>query len=369
MPEKGQGKEPEKRVDLVFEGGGVKGLALVGALSVLEERGYEPQGIAGTSAGAVLTALLAAGYTAVELREIFLDLDFRSLQDATWEDRIPFLGTPLSFLKDQGIYEGRALLEYLRELLADRSVKTFGDLVDPVYIDQTRHRYRAQVIASDITGRRLLVLPRDASRLGVEDPDSFEVALAVRMSSSIPFYFEPVKFRNRRTGRDHLIVDGGVLSNFPVWLFDTDDVPRWPTFGLKLVEPDPRTPLAGRIGEADYPANRIEATIDYVKSLVLTMMEAHDRLYIEMADFARTICIPTLGVRTIDFDLSRERKLELYEAGRTAAERFLKTWSFEGYKKEFRRKDGYSRREEAVGWMRREDEDAGYNPYSGAHNS
>ncbi len=83
------------------------------------------------------------------------------------------------------------------------------------------------------------------------------------------------------------------------------------------------------------------------------MMEAHDRLYIEMADFARTICIPTLGVRTIDFDLSRERKLELYEAGRTAAERFLETWSFEGYKKEFRRSEGYSRTREAAERMRR----------------
>ena len=107
MPETVQ----EKRVDLVFEGGGAKGIGLVGALLVLEERGYEPQGIAGTSAGAVLTALLAAGYTAGELRELFLELDFDSLRDTAWEDRIPFLGTPLSFLKDQGIYEGKALLE------------------------------------------------------------------------------------------------------------------------------------------------------------------------------------------------------------------------------------------------------------------
>jgi NTE family protein len=351
MPETVQ----EKRVDLVFEGGGAKGIGLVGALSVLEERGYEPQGIAGTSAGAVLTALLAAGYTAGELRELFLELDFESLQDTAWEDRIPFLGTPLSFLKDQGIYEGKALLEYMRELLADRGVRTFGDLVDHGRANEPRHR--AQVIASDITGRRLLVLPRDAARLGVEDPDSFEVALAVRMSAGIPFYFEPVKFRNLRTDRDHLIVDGGVLSNFPVWLFDTDGVPRWPTFGLRLVEPEPRASLGERIGEAEYPASSIEATIDYVKSLVLTMMEAHDRLYIEMADFARTICIPTLGVRTTDFDLPRERKLELYEAGRAAAERFLETWSFEGYKKEFRRRDGYSRTEEAAGRMHRAAED------------
>lgn len=237
-------------------------------------------------------------------------------------------------------------------MLADKGVRTFGDLIDIADAGRGR-RYRAQVIASDITGRRLLVLPRDAARLGVEEPDSFEVALAVRMSAGIPFYFEPVKFRNERTVREHFIVDGGVLSNFPVWLFDVDEEPRWPTFGLRLVEPDPRMSLAGRMEKADYPANRIEATVDYVKSLVFTMMEAHDRLYIEMADFVRTICIPTLGVRTTDFDLSRERKLALYKAGRTAAERFLETWNFEGYKKEFRRRDGYSRRAEAAGRMQR----------------
>ena len=339
----------EKRVDLVFEGGGVKGIGLVGALSVLEERGYEPQGVAGTSGGAVLTALWTAGYTAAELREIFLDLDFTDLQDKAWEDRIPFLGKPLSLLKDQGLYEGKALLEYVRGLLRAKGVSTFKDLMYPADEGVESGRYRAQVIASDITGRQLLVLPRDAVNLGVEDPYSFEVALAVRMSAGIPFYFEPVRFRNQKTGRKHLIVDGGVLSNFPVWLFDVDGVPRWPTFGLRLVEPDPHTSLAGRMEETEPPANGVEATINYLKNLVLTMMEARDRLYIETADFARTIPIPTLGVRTTDFDISKGRKLELYEAGRTAAERFLKTWSFEDYKNEFRRRGDNSRAREISG--------------------
>lgn len=350
--------DEEKRVDLVFEGGGVKGLGLVGALSVLEERGYEPQRIAGSSAGALLAVLLAAGYTAAELCEIFLDFDFTSVQDTSWEDRIPLIGTPLSLLKDQGIYEGRALLEYTRGLLSEKQVSTFGDLVNHDDAEE-RYRHKVQVIASDITGRRLLVLPRDASWLGVEEPDGFEVALAVRMSTSIPFYFEPVEFRNPKTGRRHLIVDGGVLSNFPVWLFDSREAPRWPTFGLRLVDPEPEAPLDQRMEPATYPIGGIGTTIDYVRSLIYTMLEAHDRLYIEMADFARTICIPTLGVRTTDFDLPREKRLELYEAGRSAAERFLETWSFEGYLEEFRRGNSHSRRQEAAGRMRRSTEETG----------
>lgn len=352
-------RDKEKRVDLVFEGGGIKGLGLVGALSVLEERGYEPQSVAGSSAGALLAALLGAGYTAAELREIFLDFDFTSVQDTSWEDRLPLIGTPLSLLKDQGVYEGQALLKYVRGLLAERKVRTFGDLVNHVNAGEERHRYKAQVIASDITGRRLLVLPRDAPWLGVKEPDRFDVALAVRMSTSIPFYFEPVEFRNPTTGRKHLIVDGGVLSNFPVWLFDSREEPRWPTFGLRLVEPEPETPLDRRMEPATYPMGGIGTTIDYVKNLIYTMMEAHDRLYIEMADFARTICIPTLGVRTTDFDLPRERRQALYDAGRNAAERFLKTWSFERYLQEFRHGESYSRNQEVAQRLRRAAEETG----------
>ena len=274
------------------------------------------------------------------MRQIFLDFDFTGVLDTSWEDRIPLIGTPLSLLKDQGIYEGKVLLEYVRRLLADRNVSNFGDLVGEA--EEERHRYKAQVIASDITGHRLLVLPRDARWLGVGEPESFEVALAVRMSTSIPFYFEPVKFRNPVTGREHLVVDGGILSNFPVWLFDSRQEPRWPTFGLKLVEPE--LSPAPRLEPAAYPPGGLGTTIDYVKSLIQTMLEAHDRRHVEAADFARTIPIPTLGVRTTDFDLSRKRRLELYEAGRTAAEQFLETWSFERYIKEFRRGDEHSPR-------------------------
>ena len=58
------------------------------------------------------------------------------------------------------------------------------------------------------------------------------------MSMSIPFFYEPVKLVNRQTKAASYLVDGGLLSNFPVWLFDTEGTqPAWPTFGFKLVEP------------------------------------------------------------------------------------------------------------------------------------
>src|SRR5918997_1197117 len=96
------------------------------------------------------------------------------------------------------------------------------------------------------------------------------------------------------------------LSNFPVWLFDAEE-PLWPTFGLKLVE-KPRAPIGDQLRQ-ETPRSGVLSVIDYLRSLVDTMMAAHDRLYIEESDFDRTIAIETLGVGTTEFDLSEERAM------------------------------------------------------------
>jgi len=192
------------RVDLVLEGGGVKGIGLAGAYSVLRERGYRAENVAGTSAGAIT----AADYSPEELREIVMSLDYRQFQDKGWEDKIPLFPRTLSLLLDLGIYEGGRFQEWMREMLAKKGVYTFRNLVRDEAEEDLRWRYRLQVIASDVTGRRLLVLPRDAHALGIE-PDELEVAYAVRMSMSIPIYFEPVRHKNPLTGEKQTIVDGG----------------------------------------------------------------------------------------------------------------------------------------------------------------
>lgn len=334
----------DKYVDLVFEGGGVKGIGLAGALATLEEQGYEPQNVAGTSAGAITAALLAARYSAADLREIIMELDYRQFQDKGWEDKVPLIERSLSMLLDLGLYEGDRFLEWIRDRLEAKGVRTFADLVHPGFADDPRYRSRLQVIASDVTTHELLVLPRDAGKLGIE-PDELDVALAVRMSMSIPVFFEPVRLENPKTGRTHVIVDGGMLSNFPVWLFDSEDgVPDWPTFGLLLVEPKPSVPIGARLPQSTMTGRGPRAVVDYVKALAQTMMEAHDRLYVEQSSYARTIPIPTLGVGTTEFDLSPERALALFDSGRWAAEKFLATWDFDAYIAEFRTGKSHSRR-------------------------
>jgi NTE family protein len=136
---------------------------------------------------------------------------------------------------------------------------------------------------------------------------------------SIPLLFEPVRFEDPTTGREHLIVDGGMLSNFPVWLFDAEE-PFWPTIGLRFMESDPM-PSLGHLGSK----GGWFSIVGYTRRLIGTMMEAHDRLYLDESDFHRTIAIDPLGVGTPQFDLPRERVVALYASGRTAAEQFLET--------------------------------------------
>ena len=312
------------KADAVFEGGGVKGIGLVGAVAVAEERGYQWQNVAGTSAGAIVAALLAAGYTAAEMKEIMEKLDYNDFKDNGLLDKVPLVGEIASLIFEKGIYEGKWFENWMRGLLKKKDKETFGDLIADEFKDDERYRFKLRVIASDISSGRMLVLPQDIADFGIR-PEDFNIVAAVRMSMSIPFFYEPVRLRNMKTNQVSYIVDGGILSNFPVWLFDTEGaIPEWPTFGFKLVEPE------------EGPPNQVRGPISLLTALFSTMSEAHDARYIKDADFVRTVPIPTLDVKTTEFDLSQEKSEALYQSGRQAAEKFFDTWDFAKYVNKYR---------------------------------
>lgn len=341
--------ESAPQADLVFEGGGVKGIGLAGAYRELSDRGYRPACVAGTSAGAITAALVAVGYSGAELQDIVLhQMHFQDFEDPTFLDHFGTPGELAQFFVSRGIHSGKYFLAWMRERLLAKGITTFGQLRDPAATDPNRV-YRLQVIASDLSARSMLVLPRDAPRLGI-DPDRLEIAEAVRMSMSIPVFFEPVTIRNRSTKTDHMIVDGGLLSNYPVWLFDTaaGTAPRFPTFGMLLVAPNQQAPLLPST-PASETAAAIGSDVDFLKAIAQTMMEAHDRFYVEQENFARTIPIPTLGVGTTEFDIAPARAQALFESGQTAAAHFLDAWDFQAYIDKFRRGTVPSRRETTLG--------------------
>ena len=344
----------EKRVDLVFEGGGVKGIGLAGAYGHLDGQGFQPQRVAGTSAGAITAALVAAGYTGQELRRLVLDeMTYKSFEDGGhWP-----LSQPIEMLRHKGLHPGTYFESWMREHLQTKGITRFGQLRDPIAESGASGapQYRLQVIASDLTRERMLVLPRDArEHLGV-DPDELEIARAVRMSMSIPIFFDPVVHQNPTSPHDErVIVDGGLLSNFPVWLFDcpSEQTPRWPTFGMLLVAPNQRDPLvAGPPAKAS--ARESGSIIGFLMSIGRTMMEAHDRLYVEQANYARTIPIDTLGVRTTQFSIDDDADLKqrLYQSGDDAARAFLSTWDFDAYINAFRSQAPRTRRAQVTDEM------------------
>lgn len=318
-----------KKTDAVFEGGGVKGIGMVGAVAVTEEQGYQFSNVAGTSAGAIVASLVAAGYNAGELKNILNNLDYTRFKDPDLLDRIPVLSKVLSLGIEKGIYLGKYFENWLDDLLAKKNVRTFRDLVMPEYKDDPRYRYKLQVVSSDISRGKLLILPGDIADYGM-NPDELGVARAVRMSMSIPFFFEPVVLTDTG-GNPCYIVDGGVLSNYPLWLFDdgTSD-PPWPTLGYKLVAPQEGRP------------HTILGPLTLFAALFATMMEAHDARYIEDKHFVRSIPIPTLGVQTTDFELPGEKAQALYQSGMDAASKFFATWDFEQYKAKYRRPEAAS---------------------------
>ena len=156
---------------------------------------------------------------------------------------------------------------------------------------------------------------------------------------SIPFFFEPVELRDT-SGRKHFIVDGGLLSNYPIWLLDDGtDNPQWPTFGFKLMEPDKRELKKAK-------KNPINNPISFLKAIVGTMLDAHDSYHISNSkgDYDRTIGIPTVieingvdkEIGTTDFDITQEESQALYENGVEVARDFLETWDFNDWKRRYR---------------------------------
>ena len=316
-------------VDLVLEGGGVKGIALVGAYRSLSEAGFEPHAVAGASAGAIVGALIAAGVSPNDLDKLIRQVDYRAFEDKGFLDHLGLVGQGLSLLLEKGIYEGRYLHQWLDGILTGLGKRTFGDLRldDPDSSLPPERRYRLVVMVSDISCGRLARLPWDYPKYG-KDPDAQLVADAVRASMSIPFFYEPVRWKTHNEKGEPLdawLVDGGMLSNFPVDIFDRTDGKRsrWPTFGVKL-SARPDSALRQRF--------EIHGGLGFAKALAGTMSSFHDQIHIEDPSVtSRTIFVDTTGVKATDFDLDEETQNRLYSNGVVAATDFLKTWSFDPY--------------------------------------
>lgn len=334
--------------DLVLEGGGVKGIGLAGAVITLHKGGYVFPRVAGTSAGAIVAAL-AAGYQSPQaaaagvglgqLETDMRELDYYQFMDSSWAERhLPLIGKAADLAEHQGMYKTEFLAEWLSSKLDAVGIRTFADLKitddeptggQPGTNLLPRQRYRLVTHTSDLTRGALVRLPWDLPYYLLKDPegadqvaqiaaiDAFAVVDAVRASMSIPYFFRP--FVQKSVYGACTWVDGGLLQNFPVTVFDrTDGLPsRWPTFGIKL-SARPRsngtdTAVRGDIREA--------------LSIAHTALGEWNRYPLEDEDVGnRTVYVDTLGVAATDFGLSPQIRDLLFQNGCSAATAFVGKW-------------------------------------------
>ncbi len=316
------------RADLVLEGGGVKGAGLVGAVSALTAvaEQYEFWRIAGTSAGAIVASLLAAGMDAAKVRTVMTDMDFARFEDAPGGPA----GEAAGLLLHEGLFKGQVLHDWIRDNLARQGVHTWADLRLEQPGQPPERQYKLMVVVSDVARGRMLRLPWDYQRLCGIDPDTASVADAVRASASIPFFFRPwtMACDPAVTGghKQLQLVDGGMLSNFPVDAFDAPEGAerRWPTFGIKL---------SAQLSLGQQRWASTSTPLSFAKALIGTMTNAHDQMFIDDPSVSsRTIFVDTTGYKSTDFHLTAEQKNDLYEKGVAAGEKFLASWNWDAWK-------------------------------------
>jgi NTE family protein len=307
--------------DAVFEGGGMRGIGLVGAIYEFEKNGYLFRNVAGSSAGAIIAALIASGYSAEEIRAEMENVNFDSFRQPASGINLGPLTSLFNVTRNLGLYRADLFESWMTELLARKGVHTFADL----------RKGSLRVTASDVTEEKGLVLPDDLVHFDV-NPENFSVATAVRMSMGIPLFYEPYELVDKK-GVTHYIVDGGMLCNYPIWILDN---------GIKKID----APVFGFRFAHVRGGNKSTSKpnmISYIKQLVTTFIEANgdNTPTVVRGDRERTIAIDTrvngVPVGITDFGISRDQIQTVFENGRAAATQFLSTWDFKKWQKTFRR--------------------------------
>ncbi|HEU5418323.1 MAG TPA: patatin-like phospholipase family protein [Streptosporangiaceae bacterium] len=323
--------------DLVLEGGGVKGIGLVGAVMTIRAAGYVFPRPGGTSAGAIVAALIAAyqsrGVDLSRLERDMRELDYTQFMEKTWAERhLGIVGKAAGLLEHQGVYATGYLQHWLTAKLEPLGVRTFADLKitdDAGTGLPPRQRYRLVTHTSDLSRGSLVRLPWDLPYYLLSHPetaspeeqiaaiDSYPVVDAVRASMSIPFFFQP--FTQKTPRGSCTWVDGGLLQNFPVTVFDrTDGRPnRWPTFGVKLS-------ARPRLNIPDVP---VTGDIKELLAIAHTAMGEWNRYPLADAGVgARTVYVDTMGLDATDFGITQQQRDQLFENGSKAAVKFLAAW-------------------------------------------
>ena len=279
---------------------------------------------------AIVASFLAAGFSVDELKNIMLEEDFSTFEDeSTLFKHFKLLGEGIGLLFHEGLFVGDVLHSWIAETLAKRNVHTWKDLARPDDLLPPEQRYKLVVVVSDVSRGRELRLPWDyKTQLGL-DPDTQPVADAVRASASIPFFFRPLHLRaeprsTRRARAMCCAPTAGCCRTTRSTSSTASTIPGGPPSGSNC-------PREEQISQAHWSPNA--NPIDLARSLLSTMMNAHDSLHVDDPYYAdRTVFVDTTGYSGTNFHLTNDAKLKLFDNGMTAGQEFLKNWNWDTWR-------------------------------------
>lgn len=321
--------------NLVFEGGGVKGIAYVGALEVLNQKGIlkNIKRVGGTSAGAIIALLVGLNYSQPEIQKILGELNFRNFLDDSW-------GVVLDtnrLINKYGWYKGDYFRDWAAKLVNEKTNNpeaTFKDVHDMMKENNFRDLY---FVGTNLSTHYSEVF-------SYEHTPRMCIADAVRISMSIPLFFTA-----KTNLRGDFYVDGGVLDNYPIKLFDRlkyveqfFNIPEYyekhneelkemgkninayvfnkETLGFRL---DSEGEIGAFRDQSEPPRYQIDSLFSYSWHLAETILEAQQNQHLHSDDWQRTIYIDALGVKTTDFDLDQKTKAALVQSGRDFTKKYF----------------------------------------------
>ncbi len=320
--------QPAQIDNIVFEGAGIRGLAFCGAIKTLEENGslQNVKRYGGTSAGAITALLLSINYSAQEIEDIIKSTNYRKFNDGG----VPLFGGIHRLKKHYGWYKGKKFEKWLAKLIEQKTGNahiTFAALAK---------QYKSLYVTGTSLNEQKLIL------FSEEHFPDMQVKDAVRISMSIPLYYKAVFMDNEgnvyhkqhKEKPYHVMVDGGLMDNFPIQIFDSSKYINTTIANTPQINPYTigcRIDSKNQIGLDQSTQNNKElAKIDishignYLSAFFILTIERLSRQKLTAADWARTISIDDAGINPRVKKMPKSSIISLVNNGATATEQFLK---------------------------------------------
>lgn len=290
----------------MLEGGGVRGYAYSLVPKALEEFDILKNitKVAGSSAGAIMATLLALKYTPEKIHNKMRSLDFNQFRDTSFTYFTP----AYNLIFKSGLYSGKKFELWMKEQINEVTGNpntTFSEL------------YELTDMELVITGTSLTT--KSVKYFSYKTTPDMSVWLACRISISIPFFFMPIEYNGE------IYADGGILYNYPLWVFDNPDSYEYEaskidllserTLGFKLVS----------TGQCDFVSTmpKVFPIFNTFCMLFGTFLKFIDSSYVQKTYWDRTIGINTENVTTTEFNVDEDRKNRIVNNGYSNTRQYL----------------------------------------------